>query len=124
MASWVCTEHCIGLRKGTGDLDLREESSVLLEFGRQQELFFVLFWQGKSKCSMWLISAGAVSRGATTGQLLEDGDSDCVWPPLGDAKGLEGREPDRPCEDLIEMLSGFELEHSCNPQHTHHAGPV
>lgn len=80
----------------------------------------MLFWQGRNKCSIWLISAGAVSRGATTGQLLEDEDSDCVWPPLGDAKELEGRELDWPCEYLTGMLSGFKLEHSCSPQHTHH----
>lgn len=73
-------------------------------------LFFVLFWQGRNKYSTLLILDRCCEQwGTTTGQLPEDGDSDCVWPPSGDVKECVCVCLDLLCEYIIGVVSGFEL---------------
>ena len=85
----------------------------ILEFSMRQRrcvCFLFCFGKEEANAALCLFRDGCCEQwGATTGQLPEDDDSDCVWPPSGDAKELEGRGPDWPCVCIIGVLSGFEL---------------
>lgn len=74
-------------------------------------MFFVLFWQGRSKCGPLLIWGGCCKRwGAALGLLPGDGEGDCVWPASADAKEfIWGGEPGSSRERVLGAPRGCEL---------------